>query len=84
MFSWLALNQTDPDGTMSWFLDQLVQAERAGDKVHIVAHIPGGGGEALEGWSINYYNIINRFILSTCSTPLQSFRYLLFILPLNN
>jgi len=58
---WLYLNQTDPDQTMSWFLDQMIQAERAGDKVHIVAHIPGGGGEALEGWSINYYNIINRF-----------------------
>jgi len=58
---WLYLNQTDPDATMSWFLDQLVLAERAGDKVHIVAHIPGGAGEALEGWSINYYNIINRF-----------------------
>ena len=45
---------------MSWFLDQLLQAERAGDKVHIVAHIPTGNSEALEGWSINYYNIVNR------------------------
>jgi len=58
---YLYLNETDPDGTMSWFLDQLLQAERAGDKVHIVAHIPTGNSEALEGWSINYYNIVNRF-----------------------
>lgn len=45
---------------MSWLVEQLSQAELAGDKVHIVAHIPGGNGEALEGWSLNYYNIINR------------------------
>uniref|UniRef100_A0A914PM50 Sphingomyelin phosphodiesterase n=1 Tax=Panagrolaimus davidi TaxID=227884 RepID=A0A914PM50_9BILA len=58
---YLFINQTDPDGTMTWFLEQLEDAERNGDKVHVVAHIPGGGGEALEGWAINYYNAVNRF-----------------------
>jgi sphingomyelin phosphodiesterase len=42
-FSWLWLNETDPDGTMTWFINQLSEAELAGDKVHVVAHIPGGG-----------------------------------------
>ncbi|GMT32024.1 hypothetical protein PFISCL1PPCAC_23321, partial [Pristionchus fissidentatus] len=57
----LYVNQTDPDGTMSWFQNQLEEAEKAGDKVHVVAHIPGGAGEALDGWAINYYHIVNRF-----------------------
>ncbi|CAB3409702.1 unnamed protein product [Caenorhabditis bovis] len=58
---WLYINQTDPDGTLAWLIKQLSDAEKAGDKVHIVAHIPGADGEALEGYAINYYRIINRF-----------------------
>ncbi|KAK6028324.1 Ser/Thr phosphatase family protein [Ostertagia ostertagi] len=57
----LYVNQTDPDGTLTWLIKQLHDAETAGDKVHILAHIPGGNGEALEGWALNYYNVINRF-----------------------
>ena len=35
------LNQTDPDGTMTWFANQLLDAEKSGDVVQILAHIPG-------------------------------------------
>ncbi len=31
--SWLYLNDTDPDGTLSWVVQQLDAAEKAGDKV---------------------------------------------------
>ncbi|CAL2041010.1 unnamed protein product [Caenorhabditis brenneri] len=58
---WLYINQTDPDGTLQWLINQLQDAENAGDKVHIVAHIPGSDSEALEGYALNYYKIINRF-----------------------
>uniref|UniRef100_A0A1I8ABT4 Sphingomyelin phosphodiesterase n=1 Tax=Steinernema glaseri TaxID=37863 RepID=A0A1I8ABT4_9BILA len=58
---YLYVNQTDPDGTMTWFVNQLADAEAAGDKVHVVSHIPGGDTEALEGWAHNYYKVINRF-----------------------
>ncbi|CAD6200211.1 unnamed protein product [Caenorhabditis auriculariae] len=58
---WLYVNQTDPDGTLQWLIGQLLDAEQKGDKVHIVAHIPGSNGEALEGFAINYYKIMNRF-----------------------
>ncbi|VDM74401.1 unnamed protein product [Strongylus vulgaris] len=57
----LYVNQTDPDGTLTWLIQQLLAAESAGDFVQIVAHIPGGGSEALEGWALNYYKVINRF-----------------------
>uniref|UniRef100_A0AC35TN56 Metallophos domain-containing protein n=1 Tax=Rhabditophanes sp. KR3021 TaxID=114890 RepID=A0AC35TN56_9BILA len=57
----LYINQTDPDGSMTWFAKQLDLAEKAGDKVHVVAHIGGGDSEALNGWAINYYNLVNRY-----------------------
>ncbi|CAJ0581697.1 unnamed protein product, partial [Mesorhabditis spiculigera] len=57
----LYLNQSDPDGTMSWFVAELLKAEQAGEKVHILGHIPPGDGECLEGWARNYYKVIQRF-----------------------
>lgn len=33
---WMLMNQTDPDGTVQWIIDQLVDAEKAGDKVGIL------------------------------------------------
>ncbi|CAD6185574.1 unnamed protein product [Caenorhabditis auriculariae] len=58
---WLYINQTDPDGTMTWFINQLYDAEKAGDHVHVVAHIPGADGECLQGWGLMYYKVLNRF-----------------------
>uniref|UniRef100_A0A914VBV9 Sphingomyelin phosphodiesterase n=1 Tax=Plectus sambesii TaxID=2011161 RepID=A0A914VBV9_9BILA len=58
---YLYINQTDPDESMTWFIQQLSDAEKAGDKVHVVAHIPGGAGEMLESWSLVYYQAVNRF-----------------------
>ncbi|CAJ0607377.1 unnamed protein product, partial [Cylicocyclus nassatus] len=57
----LYLNQSDPDGTMTWFVAELFKAEIAGDSVHVLSHIPPGDGECLEGWSRNYYRIVQRF-----------------------
>ncbi|CAI4226979.1 unnamed protein product [Auanema sp. JU1783] len=58
---WLTINDTDPDGTMAWVIEQLLDAENAGDKVHVVSHIPGGDSEAREGYALNYYKVTNRF-----------------------
>lgn len=54
------LNQTDPDGTLSWLIDELYKAEQEGQKAYIVAHIPPGS-DTFEGWARNYYAIVNRF-----------------------
>ncbi|CAJ0945193.1 unnamed protein product, partial [Mesorhabditis belari] len=55
------LHPVDPDGTLKWLVDQLSDAERKGDKVHIISHIPPGIDYCLKGWSFNFYNIVNRF-----------------------
>uniref|UniRef100_A0A0K0DP58 Metallophos domain-containing protein n=1 Tax=Angiostrongylus cantonensis TaxID=6313 RepID=A0A0K0DP58_ANGCA len=59
--SFLYLNQSDPDGTMSWLVLELFKAELSGESVHILSHIPPGDSECLEGWARNYYRIIQRF-----------------------
>uniref|UniRef100_A0A9J2P5J3 Sphingomyelin phosphodiesterase n=1 Tax=Ascaris lumbricoides TaxID=6252 RepID=A0A9J2P5J3_ASCLU len=58
---WLYLNETDPDGTLSWLVGELYQAENEKQYVHILSHIPPGNSECLEGWASNYYKIVNRF-----------------------
>ncbi|KAJ1363535.1 hypothetical protein KIN20_023422 [Parelaphostrongylus tenuis] len=57
----LYLNQSDPDGTMSWLVLELFKAELSGESVHILSHIPPGDSECLEGWARNYYRIVQRF-----------------------
>ncbi|TKR96369.1 hypothetical protein L596_010399 [Steinernema carpocapsae] len=58
---WLYINETDPDGAMTWFVKQLFKAETDGHFVHVMAHIPPGDSECLEGWAFNYYRVMNRF-----------------------
>lgn len=58
---WLYINQTDPDSALAWLTQELLEAEQAGDKVHIIGHVPSGEDYCFETWSRNYYSIINRF-----------------------
>ena len=57
---WLLINSTDPDNQLQWLVEQLHKAEQAGDKVHIIGHIPPGVSSCLEVWSSVYYKIVNR------------------------
>ena len=57
----LYLNQTDPDDTLTWLVQELYHSEKNNEFVHILAHIPPGNGECLEGWARNYYRIVQRF-----------------------
>lgn len=61
--SWLLINSTDPGGQLQWLVEQLSKAEEAGDKVHILGHIPPGSGDCLTAWSWTYYKIVNRYVL---------------------
>uniref|UniRef100_A0AC35GA58 Sphingomyelin phosphodiesterase n=1 Tax=Panagrolaimus sp. PS1159 TaxID=55785 RepID=A0AC35GA58_9BILA len=57
----LYLNQVDPDTTLAWLAKELQIAEENSEYVHILAHIPPGDGECLQGWAKNYYRIIQRY-----------------------
>ncbi|XP_052555280.1 sphingomyelin phosphodiesterase [Tympanuchus pallidicinctus] len=56
---WLLINSTDPAGQLQWLVGVLEAAERDGEKVHIIGHIPPA--HCLRSWSWNYYRIVNRF-----------------------
>ncbi|CAM9601960.1 unnamed protein product [Bubo scandiacus] len=56
---WLLINATDPAGQLQWLVGVLAAAEQAGEKVHIIGHIPPG--HCLRSWSWNYYRIVSRF-----------------------
>lgn len=57
----LMINSTDPFGQLAWLIQELDNAERNGEKVHIINHVPPGGADCMKTWSHNYYDIINRY-----------------------
>ena len=60
MDRWLIYDAKDPAGQLKWLADTLLQAEKDGEKVHILGHIPPGDGSCQRAWSREYRKIINR------------------------
>jgi len=46
---------------LQWLADTLLQAEKDGEYVHILAHIPPGYEQCLTTWKRENIKIINRF-----------------------
>ena len=60
IFSWINYNWVDNSGVLTWLVDILQIAELAGEKVHIISHIPPGNKDCLGAWGRNYAKIIER------------------------
>ncbi|KAK7075331.1 Sphingomyelin phosphodiesterase [Halocaridina rubra] len=58
---WLLLDNEDPVGEVQWLIDELLASEAAGEKVHILGHIPSGGGDCDHTWSHVFNTVITRF-----------------------
>lgn len=56
---WLWINSIDPAQQLQWFVEVLTQAEKNGEKVHVIGHIPPDA--TLKWFKYNYYRIIDRF-----------------------
>jgi len=52
---------SDPGNMLAWMTSELLKAEQAGERVHILSHVPAGNHECLGGWGREYAKIINRF-----------------------
>lgn len=50
----------DPDGQLQWLADTLLQAEKDGEFVHILAHVPANN-ECQSTWKREYLKIVNRY-----------------------
>jgi len=58
-FLWMDFS--DPGNMLTWLVDQLFLAEEAGERVHILSHVPAGNHECLGGWGREYTRIVERF-----------------------
>ncbi|XP_018403569.1 PREDICTED: sphingomyelin phosphodiesterase 1-like [Cyphomyrmex costatus] len=58
---WLLYQPRDPDGQLQWLANTLLQAEKDGEYVHILAHIPPGNADCQNTWKREYIKIVNRF-----------------------
>ncbi|KAI1501088.1 V-type ATPase [Biscogniauxia marginata] len=53
--------EEDPSGQLAWLVSELDAAERAGERVYIVGHMPMGNRDAFHGWSNDFDQIVNRY-----------------------
>ncbi|XP_013190308.2 sphingomyelin phosphodiesterase 1 [Amyelois transitella] len=58
---WLVYDPLDSKKHLDWLVQELYQSELAGEKVHILAHIPPGRHDLIHSWSREYNKIVNRF-----------------------
>ncbi|EDS37466.1 sphingomyelin phosphodiesterase [Culex quinquefasciatus] len=58
---WILYDPAYLRSQLQWLHDTLLQAEQAGEKVHILAHIPIGAGTSFAPWSRQYRRILDRF-----------------------
>ena len=58
-FTWMSW--VDPAGILAWLAEELAAAELAGDRVHILSHVPPGLADCLGAWGREYARIVNRF-----------------------
>ncbi|KAL7625525.1 hypothetical protein AAE478_004745 [Parahypoxylon ruwenzoriense] len=53
--------QTDPGGQLAWLVSELDAAERAGERVYIIGHMPMGSRDAFHDGSNYFDQIVNRY-----------------------
>ncbi|KAJ4436564.1 hypothetical protein ANN_16597 [Periplaneta americana] len=58
---WLWHNPKDQDEQLLWLAQTLLEAEKNGEKVHILGHIPSGDNSCLRTWSREFHKIMDRF-----------------------
>ncbi|PAV58477.1 hypothetical protein WR25_22037 [Diploscapter pachys] len=58
---YLYINEVDPDSTLEWLIEELLDSEEKNDRVWIISHIPPGDNYCLKGWSFNFFEIMKRF-----------------------
>ncbi|XP_020811362.1 sphingomyelin phosphodiesterase [Drosophila serrata] len=58
---WLYNSGSDKIPQLQWFHDTLLAAEKAGEYVHILTHIPSGDGTCWSVWAREFNRCITRF-----------------------
>ncbi|XP_011178148.1 sphingomyelin phosphodiesterase [Zeugodacus cucurbitae] len=58
---WLYYEGTNKIPQLQWLHDTLLAAEKAGEYVHILAHIPSGDGTCWSVWAREFNRLVERF-----------------------
>ncbi|XP_030370214.1 sphingomyelin phosphodiesterase-like [Scaptodrosophila lebanonensis] len=58
---WIFLDGSVVLEQLQWFHNTLLAAEAAGEKVHILSHIPSGDGDCWSTWAREYNRLLERF-----------------------
>ncbi|KAH8381287.1 hypothetical protein KR093_002107, partial [Drosophila rubida] len=58
---WLFHNGSLVLDQLQWFHDTLLAAEKAGERVHVLTHIPSGDGDCWSDWAREYNRLLARF-----------------------
>lgn len=58
---WQLYDPIDPGNQLQWLVNELFQAEKSGQVVHIVGHAPITSDACTQTWAHNYLMIIDRF-----------------------
>lgn len=58
---WLLFDPSYLKKQLQWLQDTLFEAERVGEYVHILAHIPSGSGSCHYTWSREFTRIVDRY-----------------------
>ncbi|KAH8382963.1 hypothetical protein KR009_006007 [Drosophila setifemur] len=58
---WLFYNASLIQEQLQWFHETLLEAEKAGETVHVLSHIPSGDGDCWSGWAKEYNRLLTRF-----------------------
>ncbi|XP_049773535.1 sphingomyelin phosphodiesterase-like isoform X2 [Schistocerca cancellata] len=58
---WIHYKPADPSEQLKWLAETLLAAEAAGEKVHILGHVPSGSSDCYSTWSREYNKIVDRF-----------------------
>ncbi|KAG5672942.1 hypothetical protein PVAND_003029 [Polypedilum vanderplanki] len=58
---WILYSRDELRLQLQWLHDTLLAAEAAGERVHLLHHIPSGGGSCMRWWSREFRRIIERF-----------------------
>ncbi|KAI3336143.1 Metallo-dependent phosphatase-like protein [Ustulina deusta] len=53
--------EKDPSGQLAWLIRELDAAERAGERVYIIGHMPPGARDAFHDASNHFDQIVNRY-----------------------
>jgi len=65
---WILHSRDEIRARLQWFHDTLLAAEQAGERVHVLAHMPPGQGSCFRFYSREYRRIQDRFHMTISGT----------------